>query len=69
MLSKDENQPLTDEQYLLDVDPRVEVIVSTPFIGESYPVAWTTSWDKGSHDAGLVPDTDGRLGRRITGNG
>jgi type 1 glutamine amidotransferase len=38
---------VTDEQYLLDYDPRVDVIASALFKGKSYPVAWTKSWGNG----------------------
>ena len=36
-----------DEQYLLDYDPRVNVIASSLFKGESCPLAWTKSWGDG----------------------
>lgn len=36
-----------DEQYLLDTDPRVDVIASTIFKGQAQPVAYTKSWGDG----------------------
>jgi len=38
---------VTDEQYLLDYDPRVQVLASTTFRGRLWPVAWVKPWGKG----------------------
>jgi len=36
-----------DEQYILDYDPRVDVLCSALWKGEAMPVVWTKSWGKG----------------------
>lgn len=36
-----------DEQYILDFDPRVEVLCSALWKGTAMPVAWTKSFGKG----------------------
>ena len=38
---------VTDEQYILDFDPRVNVLCSALWKGTAMPVAWTKSWGKG----------------------
>jgi type 1 glutamine amidotransferase len=38
---------VTDEQYILDYDPRVHVLASALWQGAAVPVAWTKSWGKG----------------------
>jgi len=38
---------VTDEQYILDFDPRVNVLCSALWKGKAMPVAWTKSWGKG----------------------
>ncbi len=38
---------VTDEQYILDYDPRVHVLCTALWKGEAMPVAWTKSWGKG----------------------
>ena len=38
---------VTDEQYILDYDPRVNVLCSALWKGEAMPVAWTKQWGKG----------------------
>lgn len=38
---------VNDEQYLLDYDPRVNVLASTVFRGKHWPVAWVKPWGKG----------------------
>ncbi len=38
---------VTDEQYILDYDPRVHVLASALWKGKAMPVAWTKSWGKG----------------------
>lgn len=39
---------VTDEMYVTDYDPRVQVLASSLWKGEKMPVAWTKSWGKGS---------------------
>ena len=36
-----------DEQYILDYDPRVDVLCSALYQGRAVPVAWTKSWGEG----------------------
>jgi type 1 glutamine amidotransferase len=36
-----------DEQYILDFDPRVEVLASALHKGRALPVAWTKPWGQG----------------------
>jgi hypothetical protein len=36
-----------DEQYILDYDPRVEVLASALYKGQAMPVAWTKPWGNG----------------------
>jgi len=38
---------ITDEQYILDYDPRVTVLANSMFQGRLVPVVWTKSWGKG----------------------
>ena len=38
---------VTDEQYILDYDPRVNVLCSALWKGKAMPVAWTKRWGKG----------------------
>jgi hypothetical protein len=38
---------ITDEQYLLDYDPRVEVLAAALHKGKAMPVLWTKPWGKG----------------------
>lgn len=38
---------VTDEQYILDYDPRVHVLAAALHKGEAMPVAWTKPWGKG----------------------
>jgi len=38
---------VTDEQYITDYDPRVEILASALWKGKAMPVAWTKSWGKG----------------------
>jgi len=38
---------ITDEQYFLDFDPRVEVLANALHKGGLMPVLWTKSWGKG----------------------
>ena len=38
---------VTDEQYLLDYDPRVHLLATTVFRGRTWPVAWAKTWGKG----------------------
>jgi len=38
---------VTDEQYILDYDPRVNVLCTALYRGKAMPVAWTKSWGKG----------------------
>jgi len=38
---------VTDEQYILDYDPRVDVLASALWKGKAMPVVWTKSWGKG----------------------
>jgi len=36
-----------DEQYILDYDPRVNVLCTALYQGKAVPVAWTKPWGKG----------------------
>ena len=38
---------VTDEQYITDYDPRVNVLASALWQGKAMPVAWTKSWGEG----------------------
>lgn len=38
---------VTDEQYILDYDPRVKVLCSALWKGKAMPVAWTKTWGRG----------------------
>lgn len=38
---------ITDEQYLVDYDPRVEVLANALHKGRTMPVLWTKPWGKG----------------------
>jgi hypothetical protein len=38
---------VTDEQYVLDYDPRVRVLCSALWRGHAVPVAWTKPWGNG----------------------
>ncbi len=38
---------VTDEQYITDYDPRVNVLATGLYKGVAYPVVWTKSWGKG----------------------
>lgn len=38
---------VTDEQYITDYDPRVNVLCSALWKGKAMPVAWTKQWGKG----------------------
>ena len=38
---------VTDEQYILDYDPRVKVLSSALWKGEAMPVVWTKPWGDG----------------------
>jgi hypothetical protein len=38
---------VTDEQYIVDYDPRVHVLCSALWKGQAMPVAWTKLWGKG----------------------
>lgn len=38
---------ITDEQYILDYDPRVTVLANALFKGKPMPVMWTKPWGKG----------------------
>jgi len=38
---------VTDEQYILDFDPRVNILCSALWKGKAEPVAWTKDWGKG----------------------
>ena len=38
---------VTDEQYILDYDPRNHVLASALWEGDAMPVAWTKSWGDG----------------------
>ena len=38
---------VTDEQYILDYDPRVQVLCSALWKGQAMPVAWTKNWGGG----------------------
>lgn len=52
---------ITDEQYILDYDPRVNVLANALHKGQPMPVLWTKPWGKGrvfysalGHDAKAV---------------
>ena len=47
MQGVDEEFMVTDEQYILDYDPRVHVLATALWEGEAMPVAWTKSHGKG----------------------
>jgi type 1 glutamine amidotransferase len=38
---------ITDEQYILDYDPRVNVLANALYKGKTMPVMWTKPWGKG----------------------
>ena len=38
---------ITDEQYILDYDPRVNVLANALWKGKTMPVMWTKPWGKG----------------------
>ena len=38
---------MTDEQYILDYDPRNHVLASALWKGDAVPVAWTKNWGEG----------------------
>jgi uncharacterized protein len=38
---------MTDEQYILDYDPRVKVLATGLFKGKAMPAIWTKRWGKG----------------------
>jgi uncharacterized protein len=38
---------IRDEQYILDYDPRVQVLAGALYQGKSMPVAWTKPWGRG----------------------
>jgi type 1 glutamine amidotransferase len=38
---------ITDEQYILDYDPRVTVLANALYQGRPMPVLWTKDWGKG----------------------
>ena len=38
---------VTDEQYITDYDPRVQVLASALWKGTAMPVAWTKTWGEG----------------------
>jgi len=38
---------VTDEQYIVDYDPRVNVLASALWKGKAMPVAWKKSWGEG----------------------
>ncbi len=38
---------VTDEQYILDYDPRNHVLASALWQGDAMPVAWTKNWGNG----------------------
>ena len=39
---------VTDEQYITDYDPRVNVLASALWKGTAMPVAWTKKWGEGT---------------------
>ena len=43
----DEEFMVTDEQYILDYDPRVHILANALWEGETMPVAWTKSHGEG----------------------
>jgi hypothetical protein len=38
---------ITDEQYILDYDPRVTVLANALYQGRPMPVLWTKDWGQG----------------------
>jgi type 1 glutamine amidotransferase len=38
---------VTDEQYITDYDPRVDVLATALWKGKAMPVVWTKSWGQG----------------------
>ena len=38
---------VTDEQYILDYDPRNHILASALWKGAAAPVAWTKNWGEG----------------------
>ena len=38
---------VTDEQYIVDYDPRVNVLASALWQGRAMPVVWTKDWGEG----------------------
>ncbi len=38
---------VTDEQYITDYDPRVDILASALWKGDKMPVAWTKAWGEG----------------------
>lgn len=69
-----------DEQYILDYDPRVQVLAAALHKGTAMPVAWTKSWGQGrvfylalGHDAAACQHETFRLllqrGARWAGGG
>ncbi|MDP6117193.1 MAG: ThuA domain-containing protein [Planctomycetota bacterium] len=38
---------VTDEQYILDYDPRVQVLATALWKGDAMPVVWTKPWGEG----------------------
>lgn len=69
-----------DEQYILDYDPRVQVLASALYRGAAMPVAWTRPWGRGrvfylalGHDAAACQHETFRLllqrGARWAGSG
>jgi type 1 glutamine amidotransferase len=38
---------VTDEQYIMDYDPRIHILASSLWKGKIMPVAWTKHWGKG----------------------
>ncbi len=47
-ITKDMNEfMVTDEQYITNYDPRVDVLASALWKGKAMPVAWTKPWGKG----------------------
>jgi uncharacterized protein len=47
-ITRDVNEFMTtDEQYILDFDPRVNVLANGLYQGRAVPVLWTKDWGKG----------------------
>ncbi len=47
-ITKDLNEFfVTDEMYVTDYDPRVNILASSLWKGDKMPVAWTKQWGKG----------------------